>query len=101
MARLDGARSPGRTAVLSIDPRGHFGPLRQTEIDFSPRELPHQRLDTSDDASLVLPARIATRTLPMTAAVQDLLALLDLEPIEVNMFRGRSPQVGWQRVFGG
>jgi acyl-CoA thioesterase-2 len=37
----------------------------------------------------------------MSSAVQDLLALLDLEPIEVNLFRGRSPQVGWQRVFGG
>jgi acyl-CoA thioesterase II len=37
----------------------------------------------------------------MTAAVQDLLALLDIEPIEVNVFRGRSPKVGWQRVFGG
>jgi acyl-CoA thioesterase II len=37
----------------------------------------------------------------MTSAVQDLLAILDLEPIEVNLFRGRSPQVGWQRVFGG
>ena len=34
-------------------------------------------------------------------AVQDLLNLLDLEPLEVNLFRGRSPQVGWQRVFGG
>jgi acyl-CoA thioesterase II len=37
----------------------------------------------------------------MTSAVQDLIALLDLEPLEVNLFRGRSPQVGWQRVFGG
>jgi len=37
----------------------------------------------------------------MTSAVNDLLATLDLEPIEVNLFRGRSPQVGWQRVFGG
>ena len=37
----------------------------------------------------------------MSSAVQDLLQLLDLEPLEVNMFRGRSPQVGWQRVFGG
>src|SRR5215471_5266389 len=37
----------------------------------------------------------------MTSAVQDLLTILDLEPIEVNLFRGRSPQVGWQRVFGG
>ncbi|HEY1311955.1 MAG TPA: acyl-CoA thioesterase II [Pseudolabrys sp.] len=36
-----------------------------------------------------------------TTAVQDLLTILDLEPLEVNLFRGRSPQVGWQRVFGG
>ncbi len=37
----------------------------------------------------------------MTKAVETLLETLDLEPLEVNMFRGRSPQVGWQRVFGG
>jgi acyl-CoA thioesterase-2 len=37
----------------------------------------------------------------MASAVQDLLNVLDLEPLEVNLFRGRSPQVGWQRVFGG
>src|SRR6266545_4326752 len=37
----------------------------------------------------------------MSSAVQDLLAILDLEPLEVNLFRGRSPQSGWQRVFGG
>jgi acyl-CoA thioesterase II len=39
--------------------------------------------------------------LPMTSAVADLVSILDLEPIEVNLFRGRSPQQGWQRVFGG
>jgi acyl-CoA thioesterase-2 len=37
----------------------------------------------------------------MSSAVADLLSLLDLEPLEVNLFRGRSPQSGWQRVFGG
>jgi acyl-CoA thioesterase-2 len=37
----------------------------------------------------------------MTSAVQTLLEILDLEPLEVNLFRGRSPQTGWQRVFGG
>src|SRR5262250_2044279 len=37
----------------------------------------------------------------MSSAVQDLLDILDLEPLEVNLFRGRSPQAGWQRVFGG
>src|SRR5580704_5245322 len=35
------------------------------------------------------------------SAIEDLLAILDLEPLEVNLFRGRSPQSGWQRVFGG
>src|SRR5271157_4719749 len=37
----------------------------------------------------------------MSRAIDDLLAVLDLEQIERNLFRGRSPQVGWQRVFGG
>ncbi len=37
----------------------------------------------------------------MSSAIADLLAILDLEPLEVNLFRGRSPQVAWQRVFGG
>jgi len=37
----------------------------------------------------------------MRPAVAELLDTLDLEPLERNLFRGRSPQVGWQRVFGG
>ena len=36
-----------------------------------------------------------------TDALRGLLDLLDLEPIEVNMFRGRSPDEDRQRVFGG
>lgn len=35
------------------------------------------------------------------SAVADLLRILDLEQLEVNLFRGQSPQTGWQRVFGG
>src|SRR5262245_29665356 len=34
-------------------------------------------------------------------AIQNLLSILDLEPLEDNLFRGRSPQQSWQRVFGG
>jgi acyl-CoA thioesterase-2 len=30
-----------------------------------------------------------------------LVAILDLEKIEENMYRGVSPDVGWQRIFGG
>ena len=37
----------------------------------------------------------------MSSAIEELLATLDLEPLEQNLFRGRSPQSGWQRVFGG
>jgi acyl-CoA thioesterase-2 len=37
----------------------------------------------------------------MRRVLQQLIELLDLEQIEVNLFRGRSPQDGWQRVFGG
>lgn len=35
------------------------------------------------------------------SAISDLLTILDIEPLEHNLFRGRVPQVGWQRVFGG
>ena len=34
-------------------------------------------------------------------AVEDLLEILDLERLEHNLYRGRSPKTGWQRVFGG
>jgi acyl-CoA thioesterase-2 len=37
----------------------------------------------------------------MTAGMQELLALLDLERLEHNLYRGRSPTSDWQRVFGG
>src|SRR3954467_13735100 len=43
----------------------------------------------------------STGNLSMSTAIQELLAILDLEPLEVNLFRGRSPQSGWQRGFGG
>lgn len=33
--------------------------------------------------------------------VEKLIRLLDLEPLEVNIFRGVSPDDRWQRVFGG
>lgn len=37
----------------------------------------------------------------MTTAIENLLGIFDLEPLEHNLFRGRSPDDGWQRVFGG
>jgi acyl-CoA thioesterase-2 len=35
------------------------------------------------------------------SALDALLSILDLEPLEVNLFRGVSPNNGWQRVYGG
>ena len=37
----------------------------------------------------------------MQAEVDELIELLDLEPIEEDIFRGVSPQEDRQRVFGG
>ncbi|MEM7191508.1 MAG: acyl-CoA thioesterase II [Pseudomonadota bacterium] len=37
----------------------------------------------------------------MSAALDQLLSILDLERLEHNLYRGLSPQIGWQRVFGG
>ena len=34
-------------------------------------------------------------------AMEQLLSSLDIERLEQDLFRGTSPQVGWQRVFGG
>ena len=35
------------------------------------------------------------------AAIANLLSVLDLETLEQNLFRGRHPKDGWQRVYGG
>jgi acyl-CoA thioesterase II len=37
----------------------------------------------------------------MSRALDELLSILDIERLEVNLYHGLSPQVGWQRVFGG
>ena len=37
----------------------------------------------------------------MSRALDQLLTILDIERLEENLFRGLSPQLGWQRVFGG
>src|SRR5258708_918564 len=42
-----------------------------------------------------------TGSTTMSKGLIDLISILDLEPIEVNLFRGSSPKTSWQRVFGG
>ena len=33
--------------------------------------------------------------------MEQLIKTLDLEQLEHNLYRGTSPDIGWQRVFGG
>ncbi|WP_411037429.1 acyl-CoA thioesterase II [Shinella sp. BYT-45] len=42
-----------------------------------------------------------SRQIAGNPAMDTLLETLDLERLETRLFRGKSPQVGWQRVFGG
>lgn len=37
----------------------------------------------------------------MSEAIRELIDILDLERLEQDLFRGRSPSSSWQRVFGG
>jgi acyl-CoA thioesterase-2 len=37
----------------------------------------------------------------MSKSLIDLISILDIEPLEENLFRGISPKTRWQRVFGG
>src|SRR4249919_3770046 len=50
----------------------------------------------------VMPGKTAKPAGPKAGgALEGLISILDLEPLEENLFRGRSPQEGWQRVYGG
>lgn len=44
---------------------------------------------------------MSTKPVEASVALSGLLEILDLERLEQNLFRGRSPTDGWQRVFGG
>jgi len=48
-----------------------------------------------------LSSALARTLAPMNKVLQDLLGLLDLEPLEVNLFRGQSRDLGGKSVFGG
>ncbi len=46
-----------------------------------------------------VPVLSVKRKRPMSKSLIDLLTILDLEPLEVNLFRGNSPKTSWQRVL--
>ena len=55
----------------------------------------------ADGSSCSASAEARLRGCSGMTALDDLVTLLDLEAIEVNIFRGRSPDENRQRVFGG
>jgi acyl-CoA thioesterase-2 len=48
-----------------------------------------------------MPPRKSYRPPEQSEALATLLSLLELEKLEENLFRGRSPQQSWQRIYGG
>jgi acyl-CoA thioesterase II len=48
-----------------------------------------------------MPSKKQATPVRKSAALTQLVGILDLEPIEVNLFRGQTQQAGWQRVYGG
>jgi len=59
--------------------------------------------ETKEFAAIVVRIRLQqpTGNALMSKSLIDLISILDLEALEVNMFRGSSPRTRWQRVFGG
>ncbi|WP_046470356.1 acyl-CoA thioesterase II [Allosalinactinospora lopnorensis] len=57
--------------------------------------------ETADGAASELEERHTGGSAEPRQTIEGLLEILDLERIEVNIFRGRSPDDGPQRVFGG
>ncbi len=49
----------------------------------------------------IVPAQRPGLPAPSTSTLDDLIHLLDLEPLEVNLFRGQSRDLGGKSVFGG
>src|ERR1700712_3093576 len=79
----------------------HSGAMRQhrtSGVQLHPGESRDSGSGPSDHPGMT---KSSTESTSMSNGVIDLISILDLEPIEVNLFRGNSPKTGWQRVFGG
>ena len=110
-----GEAAPGRDR--HPDRRLRRGPRRGHRPRAAVRRLPHARpanlladdeplpsgeeIGAQFEQFLARPRRARGVRGPMPASVEELMALLDLEVIEDNLFRGRQPDTRLQRVFGG
>ena len=85
---LDEVIGDRRTGEVALHLEGYDGAAQVAAL----------RTTISDEQRRVGNSR---ETAPVQEALDDLVTLLALEPIEVNIFRGRSPDENRQRVFGG
>src|SRR5436853_4229919 len=80
--------------------RRHSGAMRSIEPGISRFRVWSFGQSRNDDGCCC-PQKSKTESIAMSKGLIDLISILDLEPIEVNLFRGNSPKTSWQRVFGG
>ena len=85
-------------AVPHVNPRGKsvVGPVEFGVVTENDRSA-----HLTSDIYWQHGSMVSNRTSEPSTALDDLVKLLDLEPIEVNIFRGQSPDENRQRVFGG
>src|SRR3954471_905922 len=83
----------GRNRFTKQEPASSF---RGTRLRVNPESR-----DSGFDAAHRPGMTAQTESTSMSKGLIDLISILDLEPIEVNLFRGNSPKTSWQRVFGG
>ena len=74
------------------------GTSRAENAAVDPTQPERSRDVAADPMGLAKRTDVETET---STAIDKLIALLDLERIEHNIYRGHSPNTGWQRVFGG
>ena len=110
-ARVSPAMPPPATSSPApAAPARPYRLPRPPSPDSAPVCAPPPALDTAwrlarctdSDCRLPSPSRQpSAQAAPHDERRRRSVVILDLEPLELNLFRGRSPQVGWQRVFGG
>ena len=93
--------APGTAAAAASAAACRASPSSGGMNPFAARACARQSSVTARQRTACAGRPRRARMAPVQAALDDLVTLLALEPIEVNIFRGRSPDENRQRVFGG
>src|SRR5919112_3164630 len=75
--------------------------LSYTHGTLGATKVPSGHVSDPASPSHELPFRVPRSRFSMSFPPRELLDLLDLEPLEVNIYRGRNRDIGTGRVFGG